>query len=71
MDDIYVAIDVSKNTGNPLNCRDYFRFITDISLIFNYVNSGYRVFKLSALPEVIRVETKVVDNSMKQEPHDC
>lgn len=65
MDDIYVAIDVYKDSSNSLNCRESFRFITDVSLVFNHVVDGYRVFKLTALPEVIRVETKVVDTAME------
>lgn len=67
MDDVYVAIDVSKNSPDIMRNRESHRFITDTSLIFNYVSAGYRVFKLTALPEVIRVETKIVDTSMKDE----
>ena len=61
MDDIYVAIDVSKDN---LVCNPHsvsFHVITDIGNIHKYVTSNYRVFKLSALPEVVRVETKIVD----------
>jgi len=61
MDDIYIAA-LIKN-GADFH-KGYIVIITDIGEIHKFVTSGnYRVFKLSCLPEVIRVETTVVDNS--------